>query len=96
MMDEKYIQTYTRWIRANATKEVLGRAQTAGRAEVRNIADDTLQGAAKAHWYRAGMEWVFDVLLNQMTVEQLETIQRQGQEPDFGAEEIMARTLMKE
>jgi len=60
------------------------------------IGDDTLIGAAKAHWFRRGGEVMLNFLTTQMTVEQLNAAQAQDElVPDYGAEEIISNDLFK-
>jgi hypothetical protein len=95
---EQYTAMYTSWIQSETTKAVLKHTEQAVKEQyIYRIDDSTLQGAAKAHWFRAGMEAFLQVLRGQMTTEALEKMRaRQTQtEPDFGAEKILADDLMK-
>lgn len=96
MVDKGYVEAYTRWITSETTKEVLLMAQSVLINQAHAIEDDSLVGAAKAHWFRRGGEVMLNFLTTQMTVEQLEKAQTQDDpDPDYGAEEIINNDLFK-
>jgi len=96
MLNEKYVETYTRWINSPTTKEILLVAQGALMNEVHSIDDSTIIGAAKGHYMRCGGEVILNFLATQMTVDQLEAAKTHDDVPDYGADDIMNADLFIE
>ena len=95
MMDERYVNAYTRWIKSATTKQVIERAQAYLINQVHAIDDSTVVGAVKAHYFRRGAEVILNHLLTQPTSDMLEQLQKTDA-PDYGAEAQVREDLFME
>lgn len=94
MIDKKYIATYTQWRNSATTEQVIQKVDMVLKAQINNLNDDTLVGAAKAHWVRHGIELYRNALMNQATLEDLDRMAAQTEETvTYGAADIVADDL---
>ena len=95
MMDERYVNAYTRWIKSATTKQVIERAQAHLINQVHAIDDSTVIGAVKAHNIRKGGEIILNYLLTQPTSDMLEQLKKTDA-ADYGAEAQVREDLFME
>ena len=94
MIDRKYIETYTNWRSSATTEQVIQKVDVVINAQINSLKDDTLVGAAKAHWVRHGVELYRNALMNQATLEDLNRMTAQTEEAvTYGAAGIVADDL---
>ena len=89
-MDAK---SYTRLLRSSIFQELHVAAQAHLMNTCHAIDDSTLVGAAKANFMRKGGELVLNYLVTQRTMEQEAMLDQMNAEPDYGAEEILRKTM---
>lgn len=87
------VKQYTRWLQSNVTQELILNVQAHIMNHVHGIADDTTEGAVKAHYLRKGAELAINFLVSRPTVETEKKRKEQDIEPDFGAESIRNEEL---